>query len=130
MGMLQYFSASVACGRSRRVVGAVSRRRIAAYPRASATGFASCNSTAAEHTFRIAQGLAQCVDFHWRVIEIEAGTAGGGNAKSLMQRHGTMVSCANGNAVAIEQLSNVVSVDSLHDKTDDARFMIQAGAEQ
>ena len=93
-------------------------------------GVASYNSATTKHTFRIADGLAQSVNFRRCVIEIEAGTARGSYAKSLMQRHSTMVSCANGDPVAIEQLSDVVRVNPLNDKTDDAGFVIQAGAEQ
>ena len=52
----------------------------------------------------------QQVDFGRRVVEIEAGPRAGGDAEAVVERPGAVVAGADGDALLVEQLGDVVGV--------------------
>src|SRR5262245_35938221 len=58
-------------------------------------------SFAAEESLHVGQRFAEAIDFFRRVVEIETGPRAGGNAQSLVERHGTVVAGPDGDALAV-----------------------------
>ena len=77
----------------------------------------------------ISSAGAEDVDFCERVIEIKARASAGVDSQPAVQRHRAMMSGADRNPFAIEQLSDVVGMELVHRETDDARFPTCRGAE-
>jgi predicted enzyme related to lactoylglutathione lyase len=59
------------------------------------------------------EAVDETVDFLGGGVDAEAGAGGGGDAEAVHQRLGAVVAGADGDAVAVEDLRDVVSVDSL-----------------
>ena len=68
-------------------------------------------SFAAKDPLDLVKATRQPIDFGQRVVEVKAGPGAGLNAQPLVQRHGAVVAGADRDAVAIEQLGNVVGVN-------------------
>ncbi len=81
---------------------------------------------AAKQLLCFLQHFPQLLDFFQRVVEIEAGSIAGCYSQSLMQWHGAMMAGSNGHAVSVKDLSDVVSMDTVDDETDDSGLLSTA----
>ena len=66
------------------------------------------------------EALDQAVDLLGRRVDAEAGAGGGGDAEAVHQRLGAVVAGAHRDAVAVEDLGDVVGVDALELERDRA----------
>ena len=82
-----------------------------------------------EDVLDLLEGLAEAVDLVQGVVEVEAGPARGRKPIAPVQRHGTVVPGADGDAVAVQQLGHVVGVDPVERETDDARLVLRCRPE-
>ena len=64
----------------------------------------------AEAVADLAEDFDQEVDFGRRVVEVEAGPGAGGDAEAVVQRLRAVVAGADGDALLVEQLGDVVGV--------------------
>ena len=64
----------------------------------------------AEAVADLGDDFDQQVDFGRRVVEVEAGPGAGGDAEPVVERLGAVVAGADGDALLVEQLGDVVGV--------------------
>ena len=76
----------------------------------------------------VEQALDQAVDLLAGGVDAEAGAGRGGDAEALHQRLGAVVAGADGDAVAVEDLGDVVGVDALELEGDGAAAVVAARA--
>ena len=71
--------------------------------------------------------VREAVDLVQRIVQIKAGPRGGRNSQADVQRHGAVVPCADGDAVTIQKLRQVVRVRPLEREADDRPFLGRIG---
>ena len=64
----------------------------------------------AEAVADLGDDFDQQVDFGGRVVEVEAGPRAGGDAEAIVEGPGAVVAGADGDALLVEQLGDVVGV--------------------
>ena len=62
------------------------------------------------------QGPGELVDFIRRRVDIKTSASRRTNAQLLMEWHGAVVSCPDGDAVFVEDFSDIVGMNALNGK--------------
>ncbi len=83
----------------------------------------------AEAVADLADDFDQQVDFGRRVVEVEAGPGAGGDAEAVVERPRAMVAGADGDALLVEQLGDVVRVGLVEREAHEAGAVLGRRAE-
>ena len=75
-----------------------------------------CANLDFEHHFYFIDAIHQFIHLIFSIVQVKTGSSGGGDAELFMQRHGAMMAGPDGDALAIENLGDIVWMHFLEHK--------------